>query len=356
MHVTRFIDIINLLLTQRKAKRGDSIVIAIYDIDGKLKPFVTKKTANHKVVEIDSYTSIKNILKNDLNKYYQVLINTDRLDKEEINNITMLLDTPKKQVKVLLYELKNGIPTLINTKLNTTDKTQEISKKDDLTINKFKPINNVFARKYEHICIGVSTGGPATLEIVIPQFPKDIDASIVVIQHILRGNHIYNLCDRLNKISQIEVKVAEDGEVLRNGVAYFPPPGLHAYYKRHANNEVSIHLTDTYPKEGKSEILKPGYKFVHVPSIDIGMESATDIYGDKMVGVILTGMGSDGALALKYARDKGVHTLSESKETSVIYGMPRAAYENGGSMEVLKHYLIPNRILEIINYKPKIKI
>lgn len=331
-------------------------MIAVFDTNGKLRPFVSKKNKNYQVVEIDSYTSIKKVLMNDLNKYNQVLINTEELEQDEIKNLDLLLDTPTKQVKVLLYEFKNGIPSILNTKITTNNISDENSKKEDTNINKFKPITNLFARKYEHICIGVSTGGPATLEMVIPQFPKDIDVSIVVIQHILRGNHIFNLCDRLNKISQIEVKVAEDGEILKKGVAYFPPPGVHAYYKRHSNNEVSIHLTDKYPKEGNSEILKPGYKFVHVPSIDIGMESAVDIYGDKMVAAILTGMGSDGALALKYARDKGAHTLSESKETCVIYGMPRAAYENGGSMEVLKHYLIPNRILEIINYKPKIKL
>ena len=81
------------------------------------------------------------------------------------------------------------------------------------------------------------------------------------------------------------------------------------------------------------------------------MESASDIFKDSLIGVILTGMGSDGAIALKYAKDNGAYTLSESEETAIIYGMPRVAYEKGGSMEVLKHYLIPNRILELLKYK-----
>lgn len=219
----------------------------------------------------------------------------------------------------------------------------------------YKPIKNPFANKYEHICIGVSTGGPTTLEMVIPQFPADIDVSIVVIQHMLRGKYIYSLCDRLDKISQIHVKVAEDGEFLKNGVAYFPPPGKHVNYKRHSNGEVSIHLIEQYQKEDGTGLFEKDHRFIHIPSVDIGMESAADVFGDKLVATILTGMGCDGAVALKYARDKGAHTLSESQETCVVYGMPKAAYEKGGSMEVLKHYLIPNRILEIIGYKPRLK-
>lgn len=328
-------------------------MIALFDLNGKLKPFVTKKIANKEVVSITSYPKLKFAIQHELDNFEQFLINIDTLEQEEIDQLINLVDTPNKQIKILVYNTINGIASILNNKIFHNTNPNVDSKKVTTDTDKLDTSVKNTGNHFEHICIGVSTGGPATLEMVIPQFPADIDVSIVVIQHMLRGNYIYNLCERLDSISQIKVKVAEDGEILKKGVAYFPPPGKHAYYRRRPNKEVSIHLTDNYPKDGSSTLFEPGHRFIHIPSIDIGMESASDVFGDKLVSTILTGMGSDGALALKYSRDNGAQTLSESQETCVVYGMPKVAFEKGGSMQVLKHYLIPNRILEIIGYHPK---
>ena len=325
-------------------------MLALYDPNNSLAPKIKNKLEQQDVTNIKTVDELIHLLKFELQNYSKVFINSSLLSEKELNNkILPLINTSLQQSKVLFYDTSSQIATIINTKVfkdESNDKTESI---DELLI-KLKKITKVKS-KYKHVVIGVSTGGPSTLEKVIPLFPKDIDVSIVVIQHILRGNYIYKICERLNSISQVEVKVAEHGEILKNGTVYFPPPGVHLSYKKERNGDVSIILSEEYKKRGNSSIFDEKYKFVHIPSSDIGIESASDLYKDEMIAVILTGMGSDGAIALKYARDHGAYTLSEAESTSIIYGMPKVAFEKGGSMEVLKHYLIPGRILELLKYK-----
>ena len=331
-------------------------MIALYDTNNTLAPKIQRKLENEDINRINSLDELLNLLKNDLNQYSKVLINTSLIEDYDINKkVVPLVDSSSKQSKVLFYELNSSIASITNNKIFKSTTSRNPSKKEESLSNVLDKLKGITGgrtgSKYKHIVIGVSTGGPSTLEKVIPLFPKDIDVSIVVIQHILRGNYIYKICERLNSISQLEVKVAEQGEVLKKGTVYFPPPGVHLSYKKEINGDVSIILTPDYQKRGHSQLFNEEQKFIHIPSVDIGIESASDIYKEQMIGVILTGMGSDGAIALKYARDNGAYTFSEAESTSIIYGMPKVAFEKGGSMEVLKHYLIPGRILEIINYK-----
>lgn len=329
-------------------------MIALFDIDKTLTSKIQKKIENESVYEVKSITELTSLLETKIDLYSKVLINTNSISENELKNkILPLIDSSRKKTKVVFYEVNSSIATIINHRVfeNTT---KNDSKKDSLedVFSKIKAItSNKTKSKYKHVVVGVSTGGPVTLETFLPLFPPDIDVSIVVIQHILQGNYLYNICDRLNEISQLEVKVAEQGEILKKGVVYFAPPKLHLSYKQHSNGDVSLNLTPEYLKRRESTLFNERSKFVHIPSVDIGIESASDIYKDGLIAVILTGMGSDGAIALKYARDNGAYTLSEAESTAIIYGMPRVAFEKGGSMEVLKHYLIPNRILELINYK-----
>lgn len=324
-------------------------MIAVFDLDSTLNTYIQKKVEGNEVDYLNSTDELLDILKNNINTYTKILINSNNLDNEFLQSqVIPILDDIHKQAKVIFYEINNNICSIINTKL-FSEKGYNINKTSikSKTTSDIKQIKVQKRQlKYEHLIIGISTGGPATLEVVLPQFPKEINFSIVVVQHMLRGNYIFKLCERLDKISKIEVKVAENGEILKNGIAYFPPPGTHLSYKKENNGLVTIVLSEKYLKDN-SNIFKANNKFIHIPSVDIGIESASDMYGDRLIAAIFTGMGSDGALALKYARDNGAYTLSEAEETSKVYGMPKAAYEKGGSMEVLKHYLIPGRILDL---------
>lgn len=337
-------------------------MIALFDIDKTLSDKIQRKLENRQVIEIDSIKKLINLIQTQLDSYSKVFVNTNTIEESVLNEkILPLIDSSIKKSKVIFYEVNGNIATIINHKLfkitntSTSKANTNKSPKEDSLDDIFSKIKSITANKtkskYKHVVVGVSTGGPVTLETFLPLFPPDIDVSIVVIQHILQGNYLYDICDRLDKISQVNVKVATQGEVLKKGTVYFAPPKQHLSYKQHKNGDVSLVLTPDYLKRGTSTLFEENNKFVHVPSVDIGIESASDVFKDNMIAVILTGMGSDGAIALKYARDNGAYTLSEDESTAIIYGMPKVAVEKGGSMEVLKHYLIPNRILELINYK-----
>lgn len=344
-------------------------MIALFDPKKTLYTNISSKIENEHTYNITTEAELISVITNKLDCYTKILVNYSSIKNEKTKDeIISLIDTPTKRSKILLYEIYGSVVLVANSKLlsnKNSNKSEENLKKNETISSNNKSsesIEDVFAKiksitsnknnsKYKHITVGVSTGGPVTLETFLPLFPQDLNTSIVVVQHILKGNYLYDICDRLNTISQMKVKVAEHGEILKNGVVYFAPPGVHLYYKKNEKGEVYIHLAKEYLKRGNSSLFDEKYKFVHIPSVDIAMESASDIFKDSLIGVILTGMGSDGAIALKYAKDNGAYTLSESEETAIIYGMPRVAYEKGGSMEVLKHYLIPNRILELLKYK-----
>ncbi len=165
------------------------------------------------------------------------------------------------------------------------------------------------------ILIGSSTGGPSSLEQVIPRLPGDLPAAVFVVQHMPEGNFCGQLAARLNSLSELEVKEASNNEKIKNGVVYLAPGGYHMQAKK-AMNVVRIKLVKGQP--------------VHavMPAVDVTAESMLNVYGRNIVAAILTGMGMDGAHGFKMIRDTGGSTIACSEDTCVIFGMPKAAIEN----------------------------
>ncbi len=162
------------------------------------------------------------------------------------------------------------------------------------------------------ICIGTSTGGPRALQQVLTLLPKDIDAPILVVQHMPAG-FTKSLANRLDSLSQITVKEAEDGELIKKGVAYIAPGGLHLEVKE-VGTSLAISLGTSEPRNG------------HRPSVDVMFESISKIRNIDKVAVIMTGMGSDGAKGLvQLKKSEAVKAIAESKNTSVVFGMPKSA-------------------------------
>jgi two-component system chemotaxis response regulator CheB len=162
------------------------------------------------------------------------------------------------------------------------------------------------------VIIGTSTGGPRALYEVVPGIPEDIPATVVIVQH-MPARFTKSLADRLNDISQIPVKEAEDGDMLVTGRALVAPGGYHTVITRGGQ----VQLTLDRPIFGLR------------PAIDITMESLVKHYGASCLGVILTGMGSDGAKGCAMIKAAGGRVISEDESTCVIYGMPRAVAEAG---------------------------
>jgi two-component system chemotaxis response regulator CheB len=165
------------------------------------------------------------------------------------------------------------------------------------------------------VAIGASTGGPPALQAIIPLLPKDLPAVVLVVQHIPMG-FTRSLAARLDARSPLTVREARDGEAVHPGLVLVAPAGLHMKVRRRGSG-VKI----TLDEEPRSSL--------HRPSVDVLMTSVAKVYGSRAVGVVLTGMGSDGAVGLGAIRQAGGRTLAESEESCVIYGMPKAAVEAG---------------------------
>lgn len=170
--------------------------------------------------------------------------------------------------------------------------------------------------KVEVIAIGISTGGPNALREMLPNFDKNIKQPVLIVQHMPAG-FTAEFAASLNNLCPLEVSEAKDGEPLMPGHVYIAPGGSHMIVEHHAlaNN---IRITQTDPRNG------------HRPSVDVLFESIAEIFQNRALGVIMTGMGKDGAAMLAQMRKKGAWTLGQDSASSIVYGMPKVAYEMGG--------------------------
>jgi two-component system chemotaxis response regulator CheB len=189
-------------------------------------------------------------------------------------------------------------------------------------------------RRAECVVIAASTGGPAALQAVVSGLPAGFPGVVLVVQHIPRG-FTKSLSERLDARSAIPVREARDGETVALGTVLVAPAGIHTKLARRAG-AVAIVL-DEEPRDA-----------LHRPSADVLMASAAKVYGPLALGVVLTGMGSDGTEGLRAIRDKGGLTFAESEETCVIYGMPKVAVEAGVVHRVLPLDRVAGEILAAV--------
>lgn len=161
------------------------------------------------------------------------------------------------------------------------------------------------------IALACSTGGPKALQSVVPLLPKNMDCSLLIVQHMPAG-FTKSLAQRLNEMSQITVKEAEDGEILQKGYAYIAMGGKHLQIVKGQNGTSRIALTD--------EPARMGLK----PCADIMYESLVSSDFDEITCVVLTGMGADGTRGIKLLKEKKeVYVIAQDEETSTVYGMPK---------------------------------
>lgn len=165
------------------------------------------------------------------------------------------------------------------------------------------------------LAIGTSTGGPRALQEIITKLPGNLPCGVVIVQHMPPG-FTKSLSDRLNSLSALTVKEAEHNDVIRPGLVLIAPGDYHMEIIREGNKKV-IKLNQDPPIGG------------HRPAVDPMMESVAKVYGQRTVGVILTGMGHDGAKGIKLIKQQLGYTIAEDQSTAVVFGMPKAAIELG---------------------------
>lgn len=189
------------------------------------------------------------------------------------------------------------------------------------------------ARK-EMVIIGASTGGPRAVEMILSGLPRDISTAIIVVQH-MSPEFVPSFVDRLQWASSLNISAAEEDEVVSAGRVLVAPGGCHTI----------IVQTGDARKICLSWKASPHAVF---PSIDSAMESAAKVYGDGVLGVLLTGIGRDGAKGLKAIKDAGGSTIAEDQLSCIIFGMPKAAIDLGCVDEVVPLPLIAQTILRMI--------
>jgi two-component system chemotaxis response regulator CheB len=178
------------------------------------------------------------------------------------------------------------------------------------------PVMSSFTNRYDLVVIGVSTGGPQGLKSVIPRLPANFHLPVAIVMHMPIG-YTEAYSKRLDDTSALTVVEAHDRDLVRPGVVFVAPAGRHLVFVRGAQGEVYTRL-DVSPLDTP-----------HRPSVDVLFQSAADVYGDRVLGIVMTGMGDDGRQGAAWIKARGGTVLTEAEETCVVYGMPRSIVEAG---------------------------
>lgn len=185
------------------------------------------------------------------------------------------------------------------------------------------------------IAIGTSTGGPRALQDVIPLFPPDIPAAIMIVQHMPPG-FTKSLAARLHNLSNIHVKEAEEGDVLRPGWAYLAPGDFHMIIKKAGFDDYRISINQDPAVTG------------HRPSVNVMMNSVAECGLKNVIAVMMTGMGSDGSDGILKIRQNGGRTIAQDESTCVVYGMPKSAVNNGAIESIVPLQNITKEIIKLM--------
>lgn len=172
------------------------------------------------------------------------------------------------------------------------------------------------AENVDIVVIGISTGGPQALKFLLPQLPKGFPVPVAVVIHMPVG-YTGAFANKLNEVSALTVKEAKEGDVVEKGVVLIAPAGRHMTFRRRVDGVVVTHLD-----------LRP-FDTLHKPSVDVMFRSAAEVYKNRVLGVVMTGMGSDGKEGAAWIKSQGGKVLTEAEESCIVYGMPRSVVEAG---------------------------
>jgi two-component system chemotaxis response regulator CheB len=185
------------------------------------------------------------------------------------------------------------------------------------------------------VVIGISTGGPQALKRLIPQLPQDFPVPVVMVMHMPVG-YTEMYAAKLNEQSQLEVREAAEGNEVRPGYVFLAAAGRHLTLKRDASGKVVTHL-DAKP-----------FDMLHRPSVDVLFKSAAEVYGNRVLGVVMTGMGSDGKEGAAWIKSQGGLVFTEAESSCVVYGMPSVVMEAGLSDKSIALDGMAHAIMEVV--------
>ncbi len=270
----------------------------------------------------------------------------DKLQKDRIRATVIMVSTATvKDAEVTILAMELGAVDFVTKPTNIIEAKGEVFKKSLLSVlsavlrtqsivRTAKPAAEIPRNSMNHkkavsskgnklVALACSTGGPKALQSVIPYLPGNLDAPMVLVQHMPAG-FTKSMAERLNELSKISVKEAEEGDILQKGWVYVAPGGKHMEVTKMPDGRHKITLNDM-PAIG-------GLK----PCANITYDSLTKSGFNEIVCVVLTGMGADGTKGiLSLEKEKPIHVIAQDAQTCVVYGMPKAVYEAGVVDEVV---------------------
>lgn len=284
----------------------------------------------------------------------------DRLQKEGIKaRVVMVSTLTTKDAEVTILAMERGAIDFVTKPNNVIEAKGEEFKKQLLSVLTAVYDTQVFKRTtvtsrkpsgpVKHIkplrtdkklvALACSTGGPKALQSVIPYLPKNLDAPVVLVQHMPAG-FTKSMADRLNELSEVSVKEAQEGDVLEKGHVYVAPGGKHMEVVKMHDGTHKIKLNDMPPIGGLR------------PCANIMYDSLSKTDYDEIICTVLTGMGADGTNGiLSLNRTKPIYVIAQDAQTCVVYGMPRAIAEAGMVDEVVPLEQVAKTITKNVGVK-----
>lgn len=188
------------------------------------------------------------------------------------------------------------------------------------------------------VALGTSTGGPKALQEMLPLLPEDLNVPVLIVQHMPPG-FTGPFAKRLDGLCKINVREAIQEEEIQPGVVYIAPAGQHMTVYRRGASKVALRLAQTPAG------------LLHMPSVDVMMNSVAEVFRSLTLGVIMTGMGADGAKGMETIKREGGFNVGQDEATCTVYGMPRSAAEAGVLHRVVPLLQIPEQIMQLAHYK-----
>ncbi len=215
-------------------------------------------------------------------------------------------------------DLINKIKEIVKQKAvkERLKRIQRLNSTSSSSISNYPTASELPKIGFKAIGLGISTGGPFSLQKVIPLLSKKINVPIFIVQH-MPPRFTKSLAERLNGMSELEVKEAESDEVVRNSVIYIAPGGFHMTAERNLSGIVKIKIS----KEPSTSL--------HRPCVDVMLDSVIDVYGKYTLGVIMTGMGKDGLEGIRKLKSLGGYCIAQDEGSCVVYGMPKSVTDAG---------------------------
>lgn len=279
------------------------------DMNKLLKPDVI--TMDYEMPEMDGITAIRHIM---ADKPIPVLmfsslsfegarVTFDALDAGAVDFLPKNFDAIAQNSSDIRRLLTDKIVAVARSRVGKPALTSPVIQK-----------RSVKLENTQLVVIGTSTGGPAALQTIFKSMPASFQVPIVIVQH-MPASFTKAFAERLDTLSALSIKEAEHGDVLKPGCVYVAPGGMQLMFDRRQGKTIHIHESDS--------------RINYRPSVDVAFASAAKHYGSNVLGLVLTGMGTDGREGARLIKEVGGHIWAQNEESSVIFGMPMAVIKEG---------------------------